>query len=128
MPESIIYTDYCNQDIIENIAKELNVVIYTRFIDEDWNTPTLLSIFTDTRLKLFVVNTITAESIVEITLADVFAKKVLVTTPAIECYPQLDKMITNIDYSCHLNDTNNTFISWYKQYVGVDNDTDFIDS
>jgi len=118
---SIIYTDRCCKESIDNINTFLKKQLVTRLDIDSWSISDAMSIITLPSLELAVINIIDEVSVIEIGLLHFMCKPILVTSDTIKNYPIIkNKVIDFIDYASDLRKIDNTFIDWYiKKYMEV---------
>ena len=108
-----IYTDYCNDKLRTKIFDELQLSVIVRAKDT-WDISYITKMLTDPSLSIVIINQIDEQSIAEISIAAFMCKQILVTSKALDEYPNIKILITDEEIGCNLNSKNSTFISWYN--------------
>lgn len=112
--EPFIYVDTCHEEMERKIFYELGIPLVRRMKESQWSVNEMMSIATDPRLKLAVLNKIDDIAIMEVALLHFMCKPTLITHQAIEAYPALERAVDYIDYASNLKDASSQFIKWYS--------------
>lgn len=115
--KSIIYITDCLPEHAQKIQNELDVIVYTRLDANTWDTNSLMEILADSRLILTIINKMTPEAIVEMTICDIFCKKMLITTETFIHYESLHYMVpTDFRLYGSIYSNYDIFKNWFLEY------------
>ncbi len=109
----IVYTDYCTTSNKVILEKDLDISIIVRDINK-WDIPYIASIVCDPALKIVVINRIEDISILEIGIALLMCKDVLVASNGVHGYKHIYDTVTYMDANCRLDKDTCAFKDWYK--------------
>lgn len=114
MINGTVYTDYCLPSLIKQYD-ELGMSITVR--DEDaWNINYVMRHITDQYLDVVLINNLSPQSIVEIGIASLFCKKIVVTCN-MDHVPKLKEMIDEFQPGCSLYQENTSFLTWFQYTI-----------